>query len=299
MARPAVPQWTKSLSATLLAVLLLLSGCSSGKSGTGGTSTGGSAAAESLYVQIKKAGVLRVGTRVDNPPHSFYNASGAWVGFDLDIANAIAKRWGVRLELVKVDELTRISFLQNGRIDLAIASISKTKKRGQQVDFSQTYFFSTQTFLVRKGAISSYRDLVGKKVGADRGSSAIGNWNAWLARNGFPKDDNIQQFGDKHAALAAVKQGAIAGWTEDYEVLASYAGNDPSLAVLNVPGGTGVKLDGIAMHKNDSQLRQAVDLALQDIAATGEYDTIYNRWFGPTSTAPVPRQGSIEVWPNG
>jgi polar amino acid transport system substrate-binding protein len=296
MTTPVSPQWRSRLRAALLATVLLLAGCLTACGNANAKAETGNA---SLFDQIKKAGVLRVGTRVDNPPHSSYDSGGAWVGFDLDIANAIAKRWGVKLQLVKVDELTRISFLQNNKIDLAIASISKTKKRGKQVDFSQTYFFSTQTFLVRKGAITSYRDLVGKKVGADRGSSAIGNWNAWLTRNGFAKDDGVQQFGDKHAALAAVKQGAIAGWTEDYEVLASYARGDPSLAVLNVPGGTGVKLDGIAMHKNDSPLRQAVDLALQDIAATGEYNSIYNRWFGPGSTAPVPRQGSIEVWPNG
>jgi len=60
-----------------------------------------------------------------------------------------------------------------------------------------------------------------------------------------------------------------------------------------------LKLDGIAMRKNDSTLRNAVNVALQNVAASGDYDTIYNRWFGPASTAPVPRQGSIEVWPNG
>ena len=282
----------RRLLASASVALLLLAGCSTGPAIA--AADGGS-----RLDQIRKAGVVKVGSRVDNPPHSFYDAGGAWVGFDIDIATAVAKRLGVRLELVKVDELTRISYLQNGKIDLAVASISKTRKRGAQVDFSQTYFYSTQTFLVRKGQIAAYRDLVGKKVGADRGSSAIGNWNGWLTRNGFPADNAIEQFGDKHAALAAVKQGAIAGWTEDYEVLASYAKGDPDLAVLDVPGGTGVKLDGVAMHKNDSPLRNAVDAALQDIAATGEYDTIYTRWFGPGSTATVPRQGSVEVWPNG
>jgi polar amino acid transport system substrate-binding protein len=255
--------------------------------------------AESLYEEIRSRGVVRVGSRVDNPPHSSYDEQGRWVGFDNDIARAIAQRWGVKLEMVKVDELTRISFLQNGKIDLAVASISKTRKRGEQVDFSQTYFWSTQTFVVRKGTATSYRDLVGKKVGASRGSSSIGNWTAWLKRNGVAGEPQIEQFGDKRAALAAVKQGAIAGWTEDYEVLASYARNEPDLTVLNVPGGTGVKLDGIAMRKDDSALRTAVDTALQDIAADGEYDKIYDRWFGPTSSAPVPRQGAVEVWPGG
>jgi len=253
----------------------------------------------SLLDRVKAAGVLKVGTRVDNPPHSFYDPNGNWVGFDVDMATAVAKAWGVRLQLVKVDELTRISFLQNGTIDLAVASISKTWKRAEQVDFSQTYFFSTQTFLVRKGTISSYHDLIGKPVGASRGSSSIGNWKDWLARNNVTGEPQIEQFGDKHAALAAVKQGAIAGWTEDYEVLASYAKSEPDLTVLNVAGGTGPKLDGIAMHKNDPTLLSAVNLALQGIASSGAYDRIYDTWFGPASTAPVPRQGSIEVWPHG
>jgi polar amino acid transport system substrate-binding protein len=286
------PRVRASRVAWLLAAALTVAACATGSKAQ--AKEGGS-----LLDQIKAAGVVKVGTRVDNPPHSFYDAAGAWVGFDNDIAAAVAKRLGVKLELVKVDELTRISYLQNGKIDLAIASISKTKKRGEQVDFSETYFFSTQTFVVRKGQVASYKDLVGKRVGASRGSSSIGNWKAWLTKNGFPGEPDIEQFGDKHAALEAVKQGAIAGWTEDYEVLASYARNEPTLEVLNVPGGTGVKLDGIAMRKNDSTLRNAVNLALQDIAASGEYDKTYDHWFGASSTAPVPRQGQIEVWPNG
>jgi polar amino acid transport system substrate-binding protein len=290
------PQHRRLVGAVVFLVLatLVTGGCSST-----GKASEKSGQAKSLLDEIKDRGVVRVGTRVDNPPHSAYDESGKWVGFDNDIAQAVGKRLGVKVEMVKVDELTRISFLQNGKIDLAIASISKTKKRADQVDFSETYFYSVQTFVVRKGTATSYKDLVGKRVGASRGSSSIGNWKAWLQRNGVVGEPDIEQFGDKRAALAAVKQGAIAGWTEDYEVLASYARNESDLQVLNVPGGTGVKLDGIAMRKNESALMLAVNLALQDISASGEYDTIYDRWFGPSSTAPVPRQGSIEVWPNG
>ncbi len=281
------------LIALLLVALAALAGCSPSAASQRSHSTG------SLLDQIRQRKVVKIGIRVDNPPHSLINPQGQWVGFDNDIASAIAKRWGVRLELVKVDELTRISYLQNGKIDLAVASISKTRKRAQQVDFSQTYFSSRQSFLVQKGKIARLADLVGKRVGADRGSSGSGNWHAWLAAHGYPDKPNILLFGDKHAAVAAVKQGAIAGWAEDYEVLASYARTEPALAVLNDPQGIGAKLDGIAMHKNDSSLQLAVNLALQDIQSSGDYAKIYNRWFGPASTAPVPLQQSIEVWPNG
>jgi polar amino acid transport system substrate-binding protein len=277
----------------LLAVILATAGtaCS--------TSEASTADGSSLLDDIREAGVLKVGTRVDNPPHSSYDDGGDWVGFDVDIATAIADRWGVRLELVQVDELTRISYLHNGRIDLAVASISKTVDRGVEVDFSQTYFFSTQTFLVRAGEVESYEDLVGQPVAASRGSHSIGNWQTWLADHGHAEEPDIEQFSDKRAAVAAVQQGAVAGWAEDYEVLATYAANQPDLTVLDVPGGIGVKLDGIAMRKDDSTLRNAVDLALQEITASGEYQEIYDRWFGPESGAPLPPQGTIEVWPHG
>lgn len=280
------------LVTALLLLVVALSGCADAKAGR-------AESGESLLSDIKKRDMVRIGVRVDNPPHSFLDKNGDWVGFDIDIANAIAEDWDVRLELVRVDELTRISFLQNGKIDLAVASISKTKKRGQQVDFSQTYFHSVQTFLVRKGEIGGLKDLVGKRVGADRGSSAVGNWKDWVEKNGNSAEPEIVEFGDKHAAVAAVRQGAIAGWAEDYEILASYAKDDPSLAVLDDPAGIGVKLDGIAIHRNDSELMMAVNTTIQNLATSGDYDTIYDRWFGPSSDTPVPRRSAIEVWPNG
>ncbi|HEY6748077.1 MAG TPA: transporter substrate-binding domain-containing protein [Mycobacteriales bacterium] len=278
---------------TALLAAVALAGCA--QSANSATTT----SSRSLLDQVKEKGVLKVGIRADNPPHSFIDPSGRWVGFDVDIANAIAKDWGVRLEPVKVDELTRISFLDNGRIDLAVASMSKTRKRAEKVDFSQTYFFSSQSFLVRSGQVASFDQLVGKRVGASRGSSSIGNWTTWLSGHGHAGTPDIIQFGDKQAAAAAVKQGSIAGWAEDYEVLAAYAKKTPGLSVLNDAGGIGVKRDGIAMHKNDSALRLAVDLALQDIQRSGDYDKIYDTWFGASSATPVPRQGQIEVWPNG
>src|SRR5688500_6285370 len=89
---------------------------------------------------------LRAGIRFDNPPHSFIDSRGNWVGFDIDIAEALAKTMGRDLQKVRVNELTRISFLQSDRIDVAIASMSHTIKRDREIDFSETYFWSKQTF---------------------------------------------------------------------------------------------------------------------------------------------------------
>lgn len=275
----------------LLLAVAIVGGCAD-------TSSGEARADGTLLDEITKRGVLRAGIRFDNPPHSFIAEDGNWVGFDVDISEALADELGVRLEKVKVDELTRISFLKNGKIDVAAASMSHTIERENEVDFSQTYFWSKQTFLVRKGEIASLDDLVGKTVGMDRGSHAIGNWRDWLETNGHPEDAEIVEFGNKQAAAEAVRQSAIAGWAEDYEILASFAKQDPSLTVLGDES-IGVKLDGIGVRENDSELRDAINYALQRIASSGRYAGIYDRWFGPEAETPVPLQGEIEVWPQG
>jgi polar amino acid transport system substrate-binding protein len=285
-----------ALTAVLIMGLTGVAACSTAAGTTTGTTT---AASTSLLSTIKARHVVRVGIRYDDPPHSFLNPQGQVVGFDVDIAKAVARELGVRLQIVPVNELTRISYLQDGKIDLAITSISKTVERAREVDFSQTYFWSDQTFLVRKGSgITSLSGLVGKTVGADRGSNAAGQWETWLKSHGHPGNPTVELFSDKQTAVSAVQSGAIAGYAEDYEILASFAKKDPGLTVLNTPGGIGVKLDGIAMHKNDSALMLAVNLALQDIAKSGQYMKIYDEWFGPHSATPVPLQGHIEVWPN-
>jgi polar amino acid transport system substrate-binding protein len=284
----AVPSWKSLLQSLALAGTLLL----------GGLSAEARAQTSALDV-VKERGVLRAGIRIDNPPHSFIGSDGRWQGFDVDIAEALAEELGVKLEKVKVDELTRISFLQNGQIDIAAASISHTKKRDEQIDFSQTYFWSKQTFLVRKGEVSSLDDLVGKRVGVSRGSHAIGNWRDWLTRKGHQFDQSlIVEFGNKQAGVEAVRQGAVVGYAEDFEVLASFAKNAPTLVVLG-DAAIGMKQDGIGVRENDSRMRDAVNFALQRIAKSGKYAKIYEAWFGPETATPMPESGEIEIWPDG
>ncbi len=261
----------------------------------------GSQAADSqtsVLDTVRQRGALRAGIRFDDPPHGFIRQDGSWVGFDVDVAEAVARELGARLEKVKVDELTRISYLQTGQIDIAVASISHTRKRDEQIDFSQTYFRSKQTFLVKKGETDRLADLAGKRVGVSRGSHAAGNWRDWLIRNGRGFDPSlILEFGNKRAGVEAVRHGAVAGYAEDYEILLNLANGDPSLAILDEA--IGMKQDGIGVRQNDSKIRDAVNFALQNIVKSGEYAKIYDRWFGPQSETPVPSSGEIEVWPDG
>lgn len=295
--RPAPPSRLLAL-VLLLCPVVALGAAQASSSSSSGTRASSKCGSPSVLDSVKQAGVVRAGIRTDDPPHGFVDGKGNWVGFDVDIANAVAKRLGVKLQRVKVDELTRISYLQDCKIDMAAASMSHTVKRDDQVDFSETYFFSSQTFLVKKGAIRSLNDLAGKRVGGDRGSNAPGNWQSWLTRHGKRSNPQVVLFNDKQAAVQAVEQGAIAGYMEDYEILASFAKQHPDLEVLqNAP--IGPKYDGLGVQENDSKWRDAIDYALQGIWSCGQYRRIYNKWFGAESATPVPLQGQIEVWPQG
>jgi polar amino acid transport system substrate-binding protein len=290
---PRAPAGTRAgpLRRLLVAATLLLGvGCS--------PAVEADTADDSVYDAVMERGVLRAGIRFDNPPHSFIR-DGEWIGFDLDIAQALAEELGVELDPIRVDELTRISFLQNGRIDAAVASMSQTVERHREVDFSQTYFCANQTFLVTEGEAADLHDLADQRVGVSRGSHALGNWRDWLTTNGYSVDpDRIVEFDSKEAAAEAVQQGAIAGWAEDYTILTSFARRLSGLTVLEEQS-IGSKLDGIGVVEDDSRWRDAVNFALQRVIASGRYDDTYDRWFGPDSETPVPRQCALEVWPLG
>ncbi len=244
--------------------------------------------------RVRQAGKMRVGIRFDNPPLSYIDADGNWVGFDVDLAQALADQLGLEIEQVKVDETTRISFLQEGKIDLAVASMNHTRSREAAVDFSITYFWDNQSFLVRKGTYTSIDELMGKKVAANAGSSAIPSWQAYSEAAGGPPPE-IVEFTDKLAAMQALRDGAVEGYTEDNITLLALAAGDPGLELL--PGGHNPVRFGLGLPENDSEWRDTVNLALQELWKNGTYHKIYNKWLGPEADIHLPLGGEMEVWP--
>ncbi|MEM7333343.1 MAG: transporter substrate-binding domain-containing protein [Chloroflexota bacterium] len=250
---------------------------------------------ESTLDTVSEAGVVRIGVRNDNPPMSFVDDNGDWVGFDIDLANAMAEEMGFELELVPVDGTTRISFLQEGEVDMSIASMNHTRSRDDAIDFSITYFWDNQSFLVRTGTYTSIDELFGQTVAANAGSSAIPSWEEYSADNGGAAPD-VVEFDDKLAAMQALRDGAVEGYTEDNITMLSLAAGDPNLELL--PGGHNPVQFGIGVPVNDSEWRDAVNFALQELWKDGTYQEMYDRWFvGPDRIIDLPLGGEMEIWP--
>ena len=125
---------------------------------------------------VKKKGVLVVGVKDSTPPFgSMDNRSGEIIGYDVDIAKAVANKLGVRLEIKPVTSQDRIPQLLDGNIDMIAATMTITADRSKLIDFSSIYFRTTQKFLAKKGTVRSLKDLAGKKIATAKGSTAERN----------------------------------------------------------------------------------------------------------------------------
>jgi len=121
---------------------------------------------------VKKKGVLVVGTKADYRPFGYLDPSGKVVGFEPDLAADVAKRLGVKLELIPVVASNRIQFLQQGKIDLMIATMSDTPERRKTVDIVEPDYYASGTNVMAKKSdkIASWAQLKGKKVCLIQGS---------------------------------------------------------------------------------------------------------------------------------
>ena len=243
-------------------------------------------ASASTLDDVKARGKLIVGVRYDTAPYGYLDESGKVVGFDIDLAGAIAKRLGVAAEFVQVTAKTRIPMLQSGKVDLLAAALTHTREREQVIDFSTTYVVDGSKLLVKKGSgIKSIDDVnkEGKTIACIQGSLDEVN-----ARRLAPKA-KILDYQEYPQAFLAVKQGLADAMTTIVSTLDRFAKQDSSVEVVggflnNQPIAFGVRPD-------DSKWRNAVNGALQDMVEDGTYKATYAKYFS------TPYEQLPEVWP--
>ncbi|ACS81419.1 transporter substrate-binding domain-containing protein [Maridesulfovibrio salexigens] len=251
--------------------------------------------AGATYDRIMKDKVIRVGIMTDSIPGAFYNAKKEWVGFDVDIANEIAKRLGVKIDQVPVNNKTRIGFLQQGRIDASVSNMTHKRSRDKSIDFSITYFFDGQKMLAPKGKFSTLKDFVGKKVAVMQGTTSELNVKNLLKSLGdaAPKVISYQK---ESECFQALQMGRVDAWSTDSTILLGYAAQVPGKYEL-VGDFFSNEPYGIGLVEDDSKLRDAVNFALQDMWKDGTYEKIYNKWYGPDTKYYFPLTEKIEMWP--
>jgi polar amino acid transport system substrate-binding protein len=293
------------LAAVLLVVLAVLAACGSSSpssSSSASTSTSASPSATSggvtadatlnamLPAAIKSAGTIRVATNIPYPPWEMYTAVGSKqaTGIDYDLSQAIAAKLGVKASFDQTVFDSIIPALLAGKEDMVMASMFDDATRQKQLDFVD-YATDSYGILLPKGNpdnITSIQDLAGKTVSVQSGTAQVVELQKLaksFATAGKAKL-TILQFPQDSDALLAVTSGKAQAQMDDQSVAAYTVktfnnGNtfvllqDPTIATTFSNG-----IIGVGVPKTDTQLRDAVQKALQALITDGTYAQILNKY---------------------
>ena len=174
----------------------------------------GQALAADVMETIKARGTLIVGSKADYRPFGFRDPTGAIVGIEPDLAADLARRLGVKVEIVPVISSNRIEFLQQGKIDLVIATMSDTPERRKVVQAIDPPYYSdfANVLLSKKSGVTSWEGLKGKPVCA----TSAAWYNREITRRYGP---DLSAFDGSEKPLFALKQGSCIGYVYDQTFL--------------------------------------------------------------------------------
>jgi polar amino acid transport system substrate-binding protein len=239
----------------------------------------GPAAAQTLD-KIKQRGVLVVGSKADYKPFGFRDPAGNIVGFEPDLGRDVAERLSVKLELEPVVSSNRMQFLQQGKIDLMIATMNDTPERRKTVGIVEPSYYASGINVLanRKTAFKQWEQLKDQKICAMQGAS----YNKTVAER---YGAEIVAFRGQTEAETALLQGNCVGWLYDdtafFERLADpkwAAFEMPLETILVEPWGIAVKLE-----ERDGPWGQFVSKTITDWHRSGKLIELEAKWKIPPS----------------
>ena len=243
-----------------------------------------------LPQEIRSKGVLNVGSDVAYAPVESFDTDGKTViGIDPDLAKAIGDKLGVKLVFQNQTFDGLITSLTSKRIDVIMSAMSDNKKRQASIDFVD-YFIVGTSIIVKKGnpkGIQSPDDFCGKTIALQRGTTQDDVAEAQKKKCGA-KGLEILKFDTDPEALLQVKQGRAVADMNDFPVAAFTASKTDEYQIVGEQIEAGPY--GIGIRKADTQLRDALQKALQAMIDDGTYGRILQKWnvtAGAVKTATV------------
>ena len=211
------------------------------------------------------------------PPFSFVDNSGNLVGFDVDIAEALAEKMGVEVNIQSSPWNGIIAALAGGRFDACICSMSNTEERRKVLDFTDSYYSAGLSVWVQEdnNDVNSIEDFAGKRVGSTLGETG----NQWAVENanGNWRNQTFQGLPDMLNALTSGRIDIMIG--DDVPVLLAVKKNDTKIKMVDV-GDLPRWPAAISIQQDKPQLLAALNEALAEIKADGTYQDIVDKWIG-------------------
>jgi len=226
---------------------------------------------------IKDRGVLKVGVKVDVPKFGYRDAaSGVISGYEIDIAKALAKAIlgdENKLELQAVTAKTRGPLLDNGEIDLVIATFTITEERKKSYSFSDPYFVDGVALMVKSAAgYKSLKDLNGKKIGVAQSATTKKAIQDEAAKIGI--NVNFLEFNTYPEIKAALDSKRVDCFSVDSSILWGYMDKTTSL----LPDRFSPQNYGVASKKDNTGLAAYVNDFIATLKSSGANDKLLAKW---------------------
>ena len=225
----------------------------------------------SLSVSAMAKDKIFVGTNAEFPPFE-YLEKGEVTGFDIELVNEIGKVMDADVKVLDMSFDGLLPALQMKKVDLVIAGMTATEERQKTVSFTQPYYTASQVIIVKEGddSIKSFDDLKGKKV---------------AVMLGFTGDTivseiegvNIERFNAAYAGVMALQANKVDAVVLDSEPAKNYVEQNKGLTLAKADAEQ--EEYAIALRKNDKELLEKVEKALNEIKANGTYDALIKKYF--------------------
>ena len=261
----------------LCALALVLAGCGNSGSGSNGSADKGSAAASSDgSMKLTTDGTLTCVTEMGFQPFEFLQeGSTDPVGYDIDVANEIAKRMGLTCKFLPSQNFDTLipTVAEGSKADIAIAGITIDAERAKEVDFSDPYFTSNLAVVVKGDSAETLQtlDAPDKQIACQRGTTG----DSWI-------DENLTKatkkpLDDISAGLTGVSTGTYAAYVIDLPVAEKNLKDSFTDLKILEKVATGEEY-GIAVSKKNPELTKAINKALGEMKADGTMDKISAKW---------------------
>lgn len=238
-----------------------------------GGALGAAQAQADALADITARGVLKVAVPQDFPPFGSVGPDLKPRGLDIDTAQLLADKLGVKLALTPVNSTNRIPFLTTGKVDLVISSLGKNPERAAVIDFSKPYApFYLAVFGPAETQIDSIDAIAGKTISVTRGSIEDMELSAVA-----PKGATIKRFEDNNSTIAAYLAGQVELIASGSVVMAVIAEKNPAkVPVLKVKLKDSPVYVGLA--KQEPALLDKVNATLDAAKADGSLNRNAEKW---------------------
>lgn len=231
------------------------------------------------------ARVYVIGTDAAYAPFESQNEKGEIVGFDIDVAKAVAAKAGLEVKFINTPWEGIFNALGQGDRDMIASAVTITDERKQTMDFSDPYFDAQQLIAVKESSkVVRFADLKKLNVGVQTGTTGDEAVTKLLGKT----STHIKRFESTPLALKELEAGGVDAVVADNGVVIHHVANNPGSQFKMVADKEFVPEQyGFAVKKGNAELQGKMNKALAEIKADGSYDKIYMQYFGAPPPRPV------------